>query len=196
MLYFISSWISLFHYLTYFILYQFNSLPKVEPFIFWSPLCNFYRIGKGLTKYYLDNHYYCQHCVQSLIHVNSFYYWSVTHTSNLQTVTFNSCINFILSSKVIIPVENINNQITQWKNHPRNNILSKIVLKNRKENLEILSIFDTELRGSSGSFIALVIHLKNKIIFCILRLISTIFFLTFYIYKQAFLPQRQTVYLH
>ena len=69
------------------------------------------------------------------------------------------------AAQVVVPVENVDDEVAQGKHNSGTIILSSLDIKHQiKADLDIRSILETELRGSSGSVMAWVIHLKLMMI--------------------------------
>ena len=81
--------------------------------------------------------------------------------SVLQDVTLHSGVHRLCGAEVIVPVENVDDEVAQGEHNSANRYYFLLILELTSDR-EILSIFETELSGSSGSVMARVIHLQHE----------------------------------
>ena len=82
------------------------------------------------------------------------------YRNQLEDVTLHSSVHKFSSAQVVVPVEYVNEEVAEGKDHPVKNKLY-FLLRRWHSDREIRSILETELSGSSGSVMARVIHLQH-----------------------------------
>ena len=117
------------------------------------------------------------------------------YRNQLEDVTLHSSVHKFSSAQVVVPVEYVNEEVAEGKDHPVKYKLY-FLLRRWHSDREIRSILETELSGSSGSVMARVIHLQHTKYDSKEKYLSEVTPLTSYTDTQPCPPQSWTVCCH